>query len=126
MAVRAGGDRALCNVKVSLQMEQLVWSGSQRVKGRLAKEYMSEDNVQKLSKLKKELMALGMYLPVLRCKNPKYYAVWYDPYGWVSKKRLQKPRKAFRSGIDDVLWRLSRIWKTKVASMTEVERQEHT
>lgn len=43
----------------------------------------------------KELMALGMCLPVLRCKDPKYYTVWYDPYGWVSKKRLQKPRKAF-------------------------------
>lgn len=48
MAVRAGVDRALCNVKVSVQMEQHVWSGPQRVRGRLAQGYMSEDKAGEL------------------------------------------------------------------------------
>lgn len=48
----------LCNVKVSLQMKQHVWSSPQRVRGRLVKGYTSEDKAWKSSQLR-ELMVLG-------------------------------------------------------------------
>lgn len=84
----------LCNVKEFADGTTcMVWSPESQ--GQIRKGmYVREQGLETKS-TKKELMVLGMCLPVLRCKDPKYYTVWYNPCGWVSKKRLQKPRKAF-------------------------------